>query len=251
MVGGAITAAFLALYLLIDRDRLRGGLFALVPRRRHVRLSRILLGLETIVGGYMRGQLITSALITVFTFAVLTALGVPNAIAFAVFAGLTDVLPYIGGLLATGTAVIAALGQGTTAAVVALALLVVYQEFESRFIVPRVYGRVLRLPSTIVIVSLLAGGKLMGILGALLALPIAAGIRLVVEELRFELPGEPPEDPRERARDERGEREYQTRARGIPAAEAAEIATEIAERTDDQGAREDGDERASRLTGPH
>jgi len=234
VVGGAVTAAFLALYVLIDRDRLRGGLFALVPRRHHVRLSRILMGLETIVGGYVRGQLITSALITVFTFAVLAIAGVDNAIAYAVFAGLTDVLPYVGGLLATGPAVIAALGRGPTAAIVVLAVLVVYQEFESRFIIPRVYGRVLRLPSTIVIVALLAGGKLMGILGALLALPIAAGIRMVVEELRFELPGEPPEDPAQRARDERGEREYQARARGVPALEAAEIATEIAERTEDE-----------------
>src|SRR5439155_16918305 len=103
-----------------------------------------------------------------------------------------------------------------------------------RFIVPRVYGRALRLPSTIVIVSLLAGGKLMGILGALLALPIAAGIRMVVEELRFELPGEPPEDPSQRARDEEGEREYQARTPGVRAVEAAEIATEIAERKEEE-----------------
>jgi predicted PurR-regulated permease PerM len=233
VVGGALSAAFLALYVLIDRDRLRGGLFALVPRHQHVRLSRILLGLETIVGGYVRGQVITSALITVFTFVVLTIAGAEHAIAFAVFAGLTDVFPYVGALLATGPAVIAVVGKGTTVTIVVLAVLVVYQEFESRFIVPRVYGRVLRLPSTVVIVALLAGGKLMGILGALLALPIAAGIRMIVEELRFELPGEPPEDPAQRARDERGEREYQARAHGVPAVEAAEIATEIAERNDD------------------
>jgi predicted PurR-regulated permease PerM len=233
VVGGALTAAFLALYVLIDRDRLRGALFALVSRRHHVHLSRILRGLETIVGGYMRGQVITSALITAFTFCVLTIAGVDDAIAYAVFAGLTDVLPYVGGLLATGPAVIATLGRGPTAAIVVLVVLVFYQEFESRFIVPRVYGRVLRLPSSVVIVSLLAGGKLMGILGALLALPIAAGIRMVVEELRFELPGEPPENPEQRARDEQGEKEYHARARGVPAAEAAEIASEIAERADD------------------
>ena len=73
----------------------------------------------------------------------------------------------------------------------------------------------------------------MGILGALLALPITAGIRMVAEELRFELPGEPG-DPAVRARDEEGEKEYQARARGVPAAEAAEIANEIAERTEDE-----------------
>jgi predicted PurR-regulated permease PerM len=228
IVGGAVSAAFLALYLLIDRDRMRGGFFALVPRRFHVRLSRILLGLENIVGGYMRGQVITSALMAVFTFVVLTVAKVPNAIAFAVFAGVADVLPYIGGILAAGPAVVAALIHGPTVALVVLAVLLAYQEFENRFIVPRVYGNVLRLPSSVVIVALLAGGKLMGIIGALLALPVAAAIRLIVEELRFELPGEKPEDPSQRERDELGEKEYRLRAEGVSAEEAAEIATEIA-----------------------
>jgi predicted PurR-regulated permease PerM len=59
IVGYGAAAFFLALYIMIDRDRMRGGLFALVPREYHMRLSRVLLNLETIVGGYMRGQAIT------------------------------------------------------------------------------------------------------------------------------------------------------------------------------------------------
>ena len=55
-----LSSVFLALYIMIDRDRLRGGLFLLVPSSHHVRLSRIMLNLETIVGGYIRGQVITS-----------------------------------------------------------------------------------------------------------------------------------------------------------------------------------------------
>ena len=227
-LGGAATAAFLALYLLIDRDRMRGGLFALVPRSYHVRLSRVLLGLETIVGGYTRGQVITSVLMAAFTFALLTAARVPNSLALAVFAGAVDVLPYVGGVLAAGPAVLAALVHGPTVALAVLGAMVVYQEFESRFIVPRVYGNVLRLPSAVVIIALVVGGKLLGVLGALLALPVAAGIRMVVEELRLELPGEAPEDRSQKTRDERGEEEYQARADGIGAAESAVIASEIA-----------------------
>jgi putative heme transporter len=228
MVGLSVSAIFLALYLLIDRDRMRGGLFALVPRHFHVRLSRIVLGLETIVGGYMRGQIITSALMAALTFALLAVAGVPNALALAVFAGLVDVLPYVGALLACGPAVIAALARGPTTALVVLVVLVAYQEFESRVIVPRVYGNVLRLPAAIVIIALLVGGKLLGILGALLALPIAAGIRMITEELRFELPGESPEDPALLALEERKEEEYLERAEGVPAEQAAQIAAEIA-----------------------
>jgi predicted PurR-regulated permease PerM len=233
VVGGLVSAVFFALYLLVDRDRMRGGLFAVVPRHYHVRLSRVMLGLETIVGGYMRGQVLTSLLMSIFTFAVLTVAGVPAAIALAFFAGLADVLPYVGALLATGPAVIAAFAKGPTTAVVVLCVLMAYQEFESRFIVPRVYGHVLRLPATVVMIALLAGGQLLGILGALLALPIAAGLRLIVEELRFELPGET-ENLASRARDEHGEKEYEARAEGVPAVEAAAIAIEIAHQSVDE-----------------
>ena len=225
----AATALFLALYLIIDRDRMRGAAFALVPRTFHVRLSRILLNLETIVGGYVRGQVITSVLMAVFTFAVLTIARVPNALAIAAFAGIADVLPYVGGILACGPAVLAAWPRGWGVALAVLVALVLYQELESRAIVPRVYGKALRLPPSVVLVALLAGGTLLGILGALLALPLAAAVRMIVEELRVALPGEEENDPKVVARDASGERAFERRAAGAPAEKAAVIATKIAE----------------------
>jgi len=237
------TAFFLSLYVMIDRDRMRGALFALVPRNFHVRASRVLVNLETIVGGYMRGQVITSLLMAVFTFAVLAIAGVPNALALALFAGVADVLPYIGALLACGPAFLAALQQGTTVAIVVLVVLGAYQELESRFIVPRIYGKVLRLPAAWIMIALLVGGKLLGILGALLALPIAAGIRMIIMELRVELPGEETAPAALRAKDARAEAEFAERAAGHPAVEAAAIATEIAEVRRDDDAKRTGDPR--------
>lgn len=230
VVAYAVSAIFLALYIMIDRDRLRGGLFAVVPRTHHMRLSRVLVNLETIVGGYIRGQVITSALMTLFTVALLTVCRVPDAIALGVLAGVADVLPYVGVFLSIGPAAIAALSVSPVIAGVIVVALVLYEEFESRFLVPRVYGRALRLPSSVVLFSLLVGGTLMGIIGALLALPFAATIRMLVEELRFELPGEQVDDSRLRARDDRAELEYERRADGICAEQAAAIAVEIAER---------------------
>ena len=248
-VAYAVTSFFLALYLIIDRDRMRGATFALVPREYHVRLSRIVLNLETIVGGYVRGQIITSLMMAVFTFIVLKIAGVPNAIALAAFAGLVDVLPYIGAILACGPAVLAAWTHGTPTAIGVFVSLLVYQEFESRIIVPRIYGRALRLPAAIVLVSLLVGGALLGVLGALLALPIAAGIRMVVEELRFELPGEDADDTELRARDASGERAFERRAAGAPAEEAAAIASEIAaEQIKHEEAERTGDPTATPVT---
>jgi predicted PurR-regulated permease PerM len=234
----AVTAFFLALYLMIDRDRMRGALFALIPRSYHLRTSRVLMNLETIVGGYMRGQVFTSLLMAVFTFGVLMIAGVPNALALALFAGLADVLPYIGALLACGPAVLAALSKGTTTAIVVLVVLAAYQELESRVIVPRVYGKVLRLPPASVMIALLVGGKLLGILGALLALPIAAAIRMIISEMRVELPGEEVDDGQLRAKDAVAEREFAVRAAGHPAVEAAAIATEIAVERRDEDAHD-------------
>jgi predicted PurR-regulated permease PerM len=175
----------------------------------------------------------------VFVFALLTVCRVPNAIALATFAGLADVLPYIGVFLSVGPAVLAALAVGPAIAVAVLVAMVTYEEFESRFLVPRIYGHALRLPSSIVLLALLAGGTLLGIVGAFLALPVAAGLRMLVEELRVALPGEQIDDRKLRARDDRAEREYEQRTEGVPAQQAAAIAVEIAvERRDEDGGPE-------------
>jgi predicted PurR-regulated permease PerM len=224
-----MSSVFLALYIMIDRDRLRGGLFLVVPMSHHIRLSRVMLNLETIVGGYIRGQVITSASIAIFVFCLLTACGVSNALAIAVFAGVADVLLYIGGLLSVGAAVAAALPRGPAVIIVVLVLMLAYEELESRVIIPRVYGRALRLPSSVILFSLLAAAVLLGIPGALLSLPVAAAVLMLIEELRIELPGqhEQAEDVETRERDDRGEEEYERRTEGMPAEQAAAIAVEI------------------------
>jgi predicted PurR-regulated permease PerM len=228
-IGYFVSAIFLALYIMFDRDRLRGAMFALVPRDHHLRLSRVLLNLETIVGGYIRGQALTSGLMALFAFILLTACSVPSALALAVFAGLADVLPYIGVVLSVGPMALAAATQGLVTAAIVVAVMLAYEELESRFLVPHIYGHTLRLPSSMVLLALLIGGTLMGIVGALLALPLAAAIRMLVEELRVDLPGENVDDAAQRARDLRSEREYETRTDGQPATAAAAIAVEISE----------------------
>jgi hypothetical protein len=173
--------------------------------------------------------MVTCLLMALFAFGLLKVCGVENALALAAFAGLADVLPYIGPLLSVAPAVLAALSSGPIVAVVVLVLMLAYEEFESRVLVPRIYGRALRLPSSVVLFALLAGGTLMGILGALLALPVAATVMMLINELRVELPGEQeqPVDTLVREADDRGEEEYERRTEGVGAEQAAAIATEI------------------------
>jgi predicted PurR-regulated permease PerM len=224
-----ISAVFLALYVMIDRDRLRGWLYAAVPRSHHILLSRVLMNLETIVGGYMRGQVITSFLIMTFIFVLLKAFGVQNALAMAVLGGALDVLPYLGAILTLIPVLLSTLELGLGVTMVILVLMLAYEEFESRVLVPRVYGQTLRLPSAVVLLALLAGGTLYGVLGALLSLPVAAAALMLVEELRVVLPGEPETlwSVAFRERDELSEQEYKLRAEDLPAQQAAAIAIEI------------------------
>ncbi|HEY4184645.1 MAG TPA: AI-2E family transporter [Polyangia bacterium] len=228
VIGYLATSVVLAIYFIADGERTRGTLYALFPRRFHVRLARVLMNLETIVGGYLRGQLVTSVAIGVFTFGLLAVMRVPNALALAAFAALTDVIPFVGGLMATTPAVLVATSRGSAVATIVLVAMIAYQEFESRVIVPRVYGQALRLSSAVVVIALLVGGKVGGIIGALLALPIAAALRMLIEELRVDLPGDDTDNPRMRARDARAERAYARETAGASPEEAAAVATEIA-----------------------
>src|SRR5205823_9681002 len=90
------------------------------------------------------------------------------------------------------------------------------------------YGHVLRLSPTTVLLALLAGGALLGVMGALLALPIAAGLQMILEELRVEMPGDDSYDRPERARNARTEATYERMSAGTTAPEAGQIATNLA-----------------------
>jgi predicted PurR-regulated permease PerM len=106
---------------------------------------------------------------------------VPNALAFAVIAAFADVIPIVGALIATIPPVAAALQDSWTKALVVLIALLAYQQFEDRYLIPRVYGRTLNLPPIIVLIAVLSGAELLGITGVLLALPLAAAGRVALD----------------------------------------------------------------------
>jgi predicted PurR-regulated permease PerM len=226
-IGYGLSTLFLAIYLLADPVRSKGFLYSIVPRRHHIKLARILLELKKIVGGYMRGQLITSLSIGVFVFVLLKILGTENALAIALFAALTDIIPFVGGYIASTPVIMAVTPQGTSVTLIVIGIMIIYQEFETRLLVPRVYGHVLRLSPAIVLVALLVGGTLAGILGALLALPIAAGLQMVLRELHLALPGEAPSAHDARL-DQRANQVYESLTEGVTAADAGAIADDLA-----------------------
>ena len=227
VLGYFVTTVVLSFYVLADGKRTQGALYAIVPRDYHMRLARIIHNLERIVGGYMRGQLFTSTAIAIFTFLLLVICQVPHALSLALLAALADVIPFVGGFLAAAAAVLSALSRGVPVATVVLFAMLIYMEFESRILVPKVYGHVLRLSPTTVLLALLAGGTLLGVMGALLALPIAAGLQMILEELRVEMPGDDSDDRSARARNAKTEATYERMSAGSTAPEAGQIARNL------------------------
>lgn len=199
-VGSALTQALLLItmtaYLLIaDGERTLFWLFRYLPQKQRAKIRAALPDISKVVSGYVVGQLITSALFGVFAFIVCLALGVPQAVLLAVFAFIFDAVPIVGAILATVPAVLLALTVSPTAAIIILVLYVVYQQFENHFIVPRVYQQTLKISAFGVLIAVAVGAQLLGIIGALIALPVAAAIPVVERVWREEQPPAP--DPSE------------------------------------------------------
>jgi putative heme transporter len=192
-----ITVIAMTAYLLSDTPRLGRFVGQFIPNDRKPEANEIFNRLTRVVGGYLRGQLITSVAISIFTFVLLEVIGVPNSLAFAVLAGFADVVPLVGAVIATIPPAAAALQESSTKALAVLIGMIAYQQFEDRVLIPRVYGRTLNLPAIIVLIAVLAGAELLGIIGVLLALPLTAAARVAVDYLiesrQIVLPSQPRE----------------------------------------------------------
>jgi predicted PurR-regulated permease PerM len=179
-VTGVLTVAVLTTYLLIDGPRVATGLFRLLPRHQRLPARQMFGEIGLQVGGYMRGQLITSLLSGLFAYALLGALRVPEPLALAFLMAVTDAIPMAGPLIGTVPAVLMALTVGTPVALIVLAGYILYHQIESHVLVPRIYGTTMSLSPSVIVIAILIGATLMGVLGALLALPAAAAVPVVI-----------------------------------------------------------------------
>lgn len=181
-LSGVTTTALVvivALYLLLDGRRLYAWLLAYVPRRHRGKMARTVPEVSEVVFGYVRGQLLTSALFAVFTAVALSLLKVPAALPLALLAGICDVLPVVGIVLATAPAVLLALTVSPSVAASVACLYAGYHMLEAYLLVPRVYGKSLRLSTLAVLLALIVGGSLQGIIGAVIVLPLVAAYPIV------------------------------------------------------------------------
>ncbi len=185
VVGGFftfVTAIVLAIYLLFEEQGLKQAWLSLLPIERKVSFAHALAKIGDKLGSWLRGQLFLMLLIGVISGFFAAILGLPYALALGLWAGLTEVIPYIGPILGAIPIVLIAFLDSPLKAIVALVLLVLTQQLESNFLVPKIMQKAVGISPVVVILALMIGGKLFGITGTILAVPIAATIAVLIQE---------------------------------------------------------------------
>ena len=177
------TVLTLTFFLILGSERYVNagvGLFA----QRHQPLVRRILGQAAgAISGYVTGNLAISLICGVTTFVVLLILGMPYAAPLALLVAVLDLIPLVGATLGGALLVIVGLFVEPWKAVVLLVFVLVYQQVESNLLQPLVYSQAVQLNGLVILIALLVGGQLLGIPGALLAIPVAEIIRIVVTEV--------------------------------------------------------------------
>jgi predicted PurR-regulated permease PerM len=184
-VVATITTLFLTLFLLLELPSMSRGVLSMLSEERAARVRLVASDVNRSIGGYVIGNLAISV-VAGFTVGIsLWILGVPYAAALAVLMGVCDLVPLVGATIGALAAIgVAFATQGITAGIVMIVVNVVYQQFENHLLQPIVYRRTVQLSAFLVLVAVLLGGELMGVLGALVAIPVAGSIQLVIRELR-------------------------------------------------------------------
>ncbi|HLC38983.1 MAG TPA: AI-2E family transporter [Patescibacteria group bacterium] len=181
-IGAIVTILVLVFYLLIEKNGLKNIVEPFLPIHQKTAIFTILHKVREKWGAWMRGQIILCIIIAVIDFIALFILGVPYALALAVWAGLTEIIPYLGPVLGAIPALIVAYFVSPWLALIVLIIFVIVQQLEGHILVPKIMQKAVGLSPVIIIVALLIGGVLAGILGVILAVPIMAGMYVLISE---------------------------------------------------------------------
>jgi predicted PurR-regulated permease PerM len=182
MVTLVFSVTFLTLFGLIDEPRVRASIGGLLYRDRRERYQEVTDRIIHTTSRYMFGNLAISVICATVYGVTAVILGLPYALALALIAGFLDLIPNVGALLAGIIIGIVALSVSLGALIAFVIVIVVYQLVENYILQPTIIGRVTRVSGFTVIVSILVFGSLFGIIGAIIGVPIAAGIEVILEE---------------------------------------------------------------------
>jgi predicted PurR-regulated permease PerM len=180
---GLFTILILTFYLLVEADAIRGAFMRLFPRGRRTQVAKASAAATLKVSAWLNGQLLLAAIIGSTAAIGLWLMGVPYFYVLALIAGVGEMIPVVGPIIAAIPAVaVASSVSGQKALLVALFFLV-QQQVENHVLVPKIMERQVGISPAVVIVALLIGGSLLGVMGAILAVPTAAILQVIYQEL--------------------------------------------------------------------
>lgn len=178
----AVILFVLAFYWLTERDRLEELALKMLRLRHREKFISMLGEIETTLGAFVRGQTILCMAVGISTFLALSLLGVRSALALAVFAAVMEAIPMLGPFLGAIPAILIALLDSPEKAVLVALAFIIIQQVESQVLVPKVMERQVGLSPLFVLLALISGNLLAGLPGAIVAIPIAAAIKIIVRE---------------------------------------------------------------------
>jgi predicted PurR-regulated permease PerM len=185
IVASTLTVVILTIYFLANMPGIKRVLYRAVPRTRRARVGLLTDEILDRVGGYVLGNLATSLVAGTVTFIWLISWGVPYPVALAMFVAITDLIPLVGATIGAIGVTLVASFHSLPIGIATFAFYMAYQQFENYVLQPRIMKKAVDVAPVVTIVAALLGAAMLGILGALIAVPIAAGIQLIMTEVLF------------------------------------------------------------------
>lgn len=180
----AVMVLVISFYLAVQEKGVKKFLISLTPENHQHYLSDLIDRIQNKIGSWLRGQLLLMFIISCLTFIGLYFLNVPYALVLALLAGIFEIIPYVGPIIAAIPAVILAFLASPILALFVILLYVVIQQLENYVIVPQVMKKAVGLNPIVIIVVMLIGAKLAGILGLILSVPLSAALAEFIGDLR-------------------------------------------------------------------
>jgi predicted PurR-regulated permease PerM len=175
----------LTVYFVVDLPRIRAGAYRLLPRSRRPRAILIGDAIFTKVGGYVLGNLAISVVAGVLTLIWLLIFDVPYPALLAITVAILDLVPVIGSVVGGVLVSLVALTVSLPVCLATIAFFVVYRLLEDYLLVPRIIGGAVKIPALVTVVAVIIGGALLGVIGALVAIPVAAALLLLLREVLY------------------------------------------------------------------
>ena len=182
LVAAVVLVVILSVYLLADLPRVKRGIYKLAPRSRRPRMVLLTNEILDRIGGYVLGNLLTSFIAGLGTWAWCFALGIQYALLLGFMVALLDLIPVVGSTVGGIIVSLIALTHSLPIAVATAIFYTLYRFLEDYLLTPKIMARTVQVPGLVTVIATVIGGTLFGIIGALIAIPVAAAIKLLIEE---------------------------------------------------------------------